>query len=58
MLGKVCDDIIKVHNSPGDMQARTPFLINELGRDNGPSQYDGIAGFSPKDESSGPLFID
>jgi len=37
MYGKVCEDIIKVYNAPGEMQARTPFLLNEIGRDNGPT---------------------
>jgi hypothetical protein len=36
MYGKICEDIIKVYNAQ-EMQAKTPFLINELSRDNGPT---------------------
>ena len=40
------------------MSAKIPFLLNEVDEVYLQGEYDGIAGFSPKDESAGPLFLD
>lgn len=40
------------------MSAKIPFLLNEVDKVYLQGEYDGIAGFSPKDESAGPLFLD
>lgn len=56
--GPICRDYVKVYNTQ-DMRVNMPFILSKQNRPfDSFWAYDGIMGFSPSDDSSGPLYID
>ena len=56
--GPICKDFLKVFNTD-DMRVVMPFIVSKQSRASDFAwAYDGIMGFSPHDDSSGPLYID